>query len=341
MKIALIGEDFEKDAGQGVYKYGGYLLEGIIKNKHKIQKIKLKKSKNPVITVFESFLGSVFKILGKKADIYHFITPDMISACILKRPSIATVYDLIPFILKNERKKSYNVYFKIVTKFLKRANHFIVISKSTKKDLMKYLKVPEEKISLIYLGVDHKIFYPIKKKKNKKFVIGYLGGLGKRKNIEYMLHVAKKIGNKNDIIFKIAGKGPDLNRLIKIKNRLKLKNTEFVGFIPENKLNEFYNSLDLFIFPSYYEGFGLPILEAMACGIPVIASNKGSLPEIMGGAGILINPHEPKEAIVKIKKIVKNGKLQEKLGMRGIKRAKNFDWDKTTKETLKLYEKFI
>ncbi len=339
MKITLIGQNFNENSGQGVYEYSNYLYENLKKLNDNIKKVETGFSKNPIITLWKNIFVSFYKTLKTKSDIYHFMMPEVSFACLFKRPSVVTIHDLIPLIIKNERKKSFNLYFKLMMKITLRANHLIAVSNSTKKDLIRFFNVPENKISVIYEGVDHKKFYPIKnKRKNKKFVVGYVGGLGKRKNVEYILNIAKEFKNNKNVLFKIVGKGPDLNRLVKLKREMNLDNVEFVGFIPEDKLNKFYNSLDLFIFPSYYEGFGLPVLEAMVCGIPVMVSNVSSLLEIVNDAEILINPKKSEEAVEKIKEIIKNKKLQRKLTQKSIKRAKDFNWDKTAKETVKIYE---
>jgi len=338
MKIALIGQSFDKNSGQGIYKFSSYLYENLKKINKNTNKIEIGISKSSSRTIFNNIFMSFFKTIKTKYDVYHFMMPEIALPCIFKKPSVVTVHDLIPLIIKSERKSSFNFYFKFMMKMAKRASHFIANSKSTKNDLIGLLKIPERKISVTYLGVDHKKFFPLKKKKHKKFIIGYVGGLGKRKNVEMLLKVAKKLENEN-VLIKIAGKGPQLNKLTRIKNQLNLKNVEFVGFIPENELNEFYNSLDLFIFPSLYEGFGLPVLEAMACGVPIIASNTSSLPEIVGGAGILVDPNGTDEIAEAVERVMKDSSLREKMAKRGLERAKTFSWEKTAKETLKVYER--
>ncbi len=336
MKIALIGNGFEKNIGQGIEKYCGYLAEGIATEENKLEKIKLSLYKNPFATLFESFGGNFFKTIGKKADIYHFTVPEMAFPCIFKRPSVVTVYDVIPFVLTNERKKSYNFYFKIAMEFVKKADRLIAISKSTKRDLIKYLKIPGEKISLIY--VDHKIFFPTKKKKNKKFTVGFLGGLVKRKNTKILLDVADILRDQN-IFFKIGGKGAGLEELKKMKENKKLKNVEFLGFIPDKNLNNFYNSLDLFIAPTTYDGFCMPGLEAMACGCPILVSNTGALPEVAGNAGITVNPNNSIEITRAILNVKNNPYLKKKMSENGIRHAQKFSWEKCVKKTLKVYKK--
>lgn len=338
MQIALISQSFRKDSGQGIEKYCGYLLEKIPRKQNIVNKIKLRESKNPLVILFESFLGSVAKILGEKANVYHFTTTEMAFACVLKRPSVVTVYDLIPYILKNERKRSYNLYFKIVMNFVKRANHLIVISESTKEDLIKYLKVPENKISLVYMGVDHNLYYPIKHKKNKNFTVGFLGGLVKRKNARILLEVAEILKGEN-IVFKIGGKGQGFVELKKQKEKRNLKNVEFLGFIPDDELNQFYNSLDLFIVPAIYDGFSMPGLEAMACGCPIIVSNTSALPEVAGNAGITVNPFDSNDIASKILNIKNSPKLVSDMKRKSLQHSKKFTWEKCAAKTFDVYKK--
>lgn len=339
--VFLIGGNFKKDAGQGIEKYCTYLSEFLQKKYVDIDCIELGSQKNSLKILFNGLFIIFLKTFFKKSHIYHFTTPEAVWPCILKRPSIVTIYDLIPYILKKERKNAYNFYFKVMMNFAKRADHIIVISESTKKDVIKLLKVHPNKISRIYLGVDHNQFYPVKnKKRNKTFVAGFLGGLAKRKNAKILLEVAEILKNEK-IKFKIGGKGSGFKELEEIRNRKGLSNVEFLGFIPDNQLNKFYNSLDLFIAPTTYDGFCMPGLEAMASGCPIIVSHRGALPEVSGNAGILINPHNAMEIAKNILKIKKNRKLQIEMSKKGVQHAKKFTWDKCANETIKVYKKVM
>lgn len=339
MKIALIGQSFDKNSGQGVHEYSNYLYENFKKtNKNeKIEKIETGTSKNPFITLWKNLFVSFYKTLRTKADIYHFMMPEICLACIFKRPSVVTVHDIIPLLI-NERKRIFNIYFKFMIKIALRANHIIAVSESTKRDLIKRLRIPEEKISIIHEGVNHKKFYPKRIKNRKKFVMGYLGGFGKRKNLGFILKLAKEFEKDRKVFFKLAGKGPEKERLENMVKNLGLNNVEFVGFVPDEELNNFYNSLDLFLFPSLYEGFGLPVLEAMACGIPVMVSNIGSLPEIVGDVGMIISINNLIKTKEDIEKIIKNKKIRQEMKNKGIKRTKEFSWDKTINEIIKVYK---
>lgn len=310
MKINLIGKNFDKNSGQGIYKYSGELLS------------ELKKTRNIILTNLDG-------------EINHVQQPELIWKVLFKKKIITTIHDIIP-IVYGERKFLFRVffYFSVFLALIK-SKKVIVDSISTKKDLIKYFSFAKDKITPIYLGTDDKKFYPLKKRNNKKFTIGYIGGLGKRKNVEIILRIAKET-EKENILFKIAGKGPELKKLLELKKKLNLKNIEFVGFVPENKINAFYNSLNLFIFPSFYEGFGLPVLEAMACGIPVITSNRSSLPEVVGNAGILINPNSIIQIKNAIEKVINNKKLQKEMARKSLIQTSKFSWEKTVSEYLKV-----
>lgn len=310
MKINLIGQSFDKNSGQGIYEYSGELLNELKKTEYSIS-------------------------INLNGDVNHVQQPELIWRALFKKNVITTIHDIIP-IVYGERKFLFRVFFylSILVTCLK-SKKIIVDSASTKKDLIRYFPSIKNKIRVIYLGVDFKKFYPIGKKLNKKFIIGYIGGLGKRKNVEFLLHVAKKL-EKENILFKIAGKGPCLKKLLELKKKLNLKNVEFSGFIPDENLNEFYNGLDIFIFPSFYEGFGLPVLEAMACGVPVITSNKSSLPEIVGKAAILINPNNMLKIKQAIETVIHDKKLQKEMKRKSLAQASRFSWGKTATEYLKI-----
>ena len=174
--ISIIGNSFEKDIGQGIDKCCGYLYDGLKDTDISIKKIRVPISNNPIYTFFMSTFGVFFKLIFNNSNLYHFTLPTMALPCLFKRPSIVTIYDLIPFVLKNERKKSYNLYFKFMLWFVKKADHIIVISKSTLSEVITYLNVSPENITLIYPGVDHTFFFPknnLKKTKVFSEVVSY------------------------------------------------------------------------------------------------------------------------------------------------------------------------
>jgi glycosyltransferase involved in cell wall biosynthesis len=250
-------------------------------------------------------------------------------------------------------------YLRWSTKFaLKHAEKIIVPSEFTKKELIDLyslgfsLKELENKIKVIYHGYDEKTYRIIKdlrfKNKDSKFksqeFILYIGRLEKKKNVLGLIKAFKifktynlqpttyKLKSYNLILIGQPGFGYE-----EIKKELKdQKDIIELGWVEQKDLPYFLNKAFLFIIPSFYEGFGLPVIEAMACGTPVIASQAGSLPEITGGAALLFNPNKPEELAEAMKKVLEDENLRKKLQAKGFEQAKKFSWSKCAKETLSM-----
>jgi len=333
MKIALICRSFNKNSGQGIYKMAGYLYENLKRfSDLDVQKIE-SKSKNPY---YFDLVECPKKVLNTNFDIYHFLMPEncllILFSKKMREKSIVTIHDAIIYKIK-ERKWLSGKYIKLMYNIAKKARIIITPSAQSKNDIIKFLKVPQNKIQVIPWGIDLKVFRPIKKKKRReKLVVGYLGGLGKRKNVEWLLHLAKIL--ENDMHVKIAGTGPRLSFLTKLKDMLKLTNVEFVGFISEEKLPDFYNSLDVFVFPSFYEGFGVPLLEPMACEVPYIIGTNAGIGEILPIFKIR-NFEELKNLLRKIK----NGKIRPLKNQREWIIKNKLTWGEHVKKLVDIYDK--
>lgn len=190
----------------------------------------------------------------------------------------------------------------------KECDLIIAVSQNTKKDIIEILKIPEEKIKVIYEAANP-IFRPVIKK-TKPYVLG-MGAPNSRKNIEKL---------------KAAVRGLNLESIeLKIVNNVSMEN-----------LVELYSNALCFVYPSLYEGFGIPILEAFNCGCPVITSNISSMPEVGGDAAVYADPLNINDLADKIKFVLKTDR--EKFAKKGFAQAKKFSWEKTAKETIKAYE---
>jgi glycosyltransferase involved in cell wall biosynthesis len=277
--------------------------------------------------------------IGKlDSDIYHadYVTTGAPLIWKKKSPVVVTIHDVIPFTYKKlgmmDRIRVW--WYMRCFKAIEKADAVIVMSNFVKQEALKYTNILEEKIHVTYNGIDFDKFYPRKLKTHKNIRIGYLGGLDGRKNVELLVDCFEELEKTHkDIELHIGGTGKNLERF----RKRKIKNAFFHGFIPDERVNEFYNSLDIFVFPSLQEGFGFMPLEAMACGIPVIACNRSSMPEVVGDAGILVEPNK-KDMIEEITKLIKDENLRKKLGRKGLKRAKQFTWENCARNTLKIYE---
>jgi len=227
--------------------------------------------------------------------------------------------------------------------FLKKADHVIAISKFTKNELLKYSIVDEDKISVIYYAVDD-IFKPNKKIRIQSDckIILYVGSNEPRKNLHTLLRAFSKLQrtNSNSILILVVDLS-STNIIQQSVNHLHLsKNVMILSDLTKKSLQYLYNQADLFVFPSHYEGFGLPLLEAMTCGLPVIAYRCSSMPEVCGDAAIMLNPASIfNHSILSecMTKVLTDPRLSARMSRRSLKQAKNFSKGKYKRETLSVY----
>jgi len=280
------------------------------------------------------------QLLGKKADVYHsdYVTSGYALVKSRRRPCVVSVHDVLHFSYNEKSKTRTNNlqkrFFLHWFKTIKKADALILMSKSAKEEALEYTDVPEEKLHVVYNGVDHNKFFPLKRTAHKKFRIGYLGGLDGRKNVVLLVEAFKKlVKQRDDVELHIGGSGTNLQRF----KDMKIKNTKFYGWVPDNEINKFYNSLDLYVFPSLKEGFGNMIVESMAAGTPVLGSNNSSLPEVIGDAGMVAEP-DVESMVEAMNKIVDSKSLRQNMIKKGLVRAKTFSWKNSAKSTFKVYE---
>lgn len=287
---------------------------------------------------------------AKKYEIQLFHEPHYTLPYFLKCKKVVSVHDLIhlKFPQYLPGKKAY-IYAKFMLgQTLKKADKILTGSKNTKNDIMEIFKTNQEKIEVIYYGVDE-MFKPIKDQnllenfRNKyklptKYIL-YSGSMRKHKNLENALKAYSRLKDKSyDLV--LAGVGLQNQKVLEPMLK-ELKITERVKIIPFLDYIELvllYNSASVLFFPTLYEGFGLPVLEAMACGIPVVSSNNSSIAEVSGDAAVLVNPANLKEMAESLEKILDETPLRQKMISRGLERAKMFSWKKTAEQTLKIYQ---
>jgi len=264
---------------------------------------------------------------------------------------VGTIFDLTTIIYPEfHKRKVIEHQEKAFHYFKENASLIIAISENTKMDIMKYLHIPEEKIRTIYCGVGDE-FRKIEdvrvlKSRLKGIGIGYpyilyLGTLEPRKNVERLIEafIQLKKGKRIDEKLVISGiQGWGYQSIFdKVASSGIEKEVIFTGFGPNEFLPFLYNGASAFVYPSFYEGFGLPVLEAMACGVPVVTSNVSSLPEVAGNATILINPYSVDELADGIWRILSDEELRNQCIKKGIERAKSFTWERCAKNTLDVF----
>jgi len=266
---------------------------------------------------------------------------------------IITVHDLIQLLSPKEVPLgSYLIRRIFLPHTLKQADCIITDANSTKRDIIELFNIPDTKIEVIPLAADEK-FYPrddehIRTIRSRYGLVNpfilYVGSMEPRKNIPSLIRAflsIKQKGYPHDLVIagKKSGKYKSIYNLIDSLNLS--REVKLLGYVPDDDLPGLYSAAEVFVYPSFYEGFGLPPLEAMSCGCPVIAANTSSLPEVVGDAGILVNPRSVSEISNAISNVLEDRVLREKLKNRGLIRAQTFCWEKCITSTNRLYRDIL
>jgi glycosyltransferase involved in cell wall biosynthesis len=263
-------------------------------------------------------------------------------------PQIITVLDLLPFHYPSLLPRWVPYYEYILPTLIKGSTAVVCISEFTRQEVLeRYPKIPEEKLKVIHCGVDLNQFYPrspgiISKSYDIKEYLLCVGEVRPYKNLENVFRALELCpdGPQLAISGKIFGehktKLDNLARSLNIENRI-----VWLGYVPDDLLPNLYSEATAFIFPSLYEGFGLPIIEALACGCPVISSNRASLPEIGGEAALFFDPLEISDMAESIKKVCEDTEYRHTLARRGPEHANNFNWETSVKKHMDLFEAIL
>jgi glycosyltransferase involved in cell wall biosynthesis len=279
---------------------------------------------------------------------------------------IVTIHDLVITRFPNQRATTLNpllykikfwAYRLVIWLAVKRAKKIITVSEFSKKEIIDYFKLPSEKIVVTYEGVD-KIANrksQIAKNSAQQILINinkyqsisspyllYVGAAYPHKNLENLLKAFKILTTSYNLkSYKLVLVGEQDYFYKKLKQEVKKlglqKKVSFTGYLDDQTLNQVYQNALCYVFPSYYEGFGLPGLEAMAQGVPVIASQAGSLPEILGQAALYFDPHDVEDMARVINKVINDEALRKDMIKKGFEQIKKFNWEKCAKETLEIY----
>lgn len=268
---------------------------------------------------------------------------------------VTTIHDITHVVFPQYLPNKLALYYAklMISAAIRKSKHILTVSQNTKNDLVRYFSADPEKITVTYNGVNSK--YHIKEKSSYEYlyekysisrnknIILYVGNKKPHKNLERLLYAFAESKCRKDSLLIFTGKGFDSYTVLeKTAKELNLEDQIIhTGLVPESELVDLYNLADLFVFPSLYEGFGIPPLEAMACCTPVLCSSASSLPEVVGDAAYIVDPYDVKSITEGIDLLLENERLRSGLIIKGLQRVRFFTWEECAKKTKEVYEKVV
>jgi glycosyltransferase involved in cell wall biosynthesis len=302
-------------------------------------------------------VGIVRAGMREKVDLLH--CPYWTNPVWSPWPTVVTVHDVIQFVLPEYKwRKISRLYFALVSAGARRADAVITVSECSKHDIVKLLGLAPDRIHVIGNAVDASL-YPVRDAwllagVRERYGIGprfimYFGGFDLRKNVPRIIEAYKRLPEtiRREYQLVLAGRYQHLGHPLypdprETVRRLGLDGSVvFTGQIREQDKAPLYSAATVFAFPSLYEGFGMPVLEAMACGTPVVTSNVSALPEVAGDASLLVDPYEPRAIADGLEELLESQARREELSRRGLERARRFTWRQVAEQTVRVYRQTL
>jgi glycosyltransferase involved in cell wall biosynthesis len=307
-------------------------------------------TRNPAVRILWEQLWQPVELRRERIDLLHSMA--FVQPLVLGCAGVVTIYDLSFFLFPQRLPSWRRAYLRWGTaSSARRATRVIAISSSTKHDIVRLLGVSESKVDVVACGVDDD-FRPIESKEQLESLrrkrhlppemLLFVGTLEPRKNLTTLLRSYALLRQRFDPPPLVVGgpKGWHHEEVFALAEELGLQeHVRFPGYIPRDELPHWYNAALLFVYPSLYEGFGLPPLEAMACGTPVVASNTSALPEVVGDAGLLVEPTDAEGMADAMYRVLADSELKDTLRAKGLERARAFSWQRAARETARTYDR--
>ena len=345
----LLGELLKMDCG---YEFVVYTSSGLFRRAHSRcphSILPISPNTSPALK-FRGHLqrfaweSAVLPLRAKKsgASLVYSTVPEGMLYPLMKQ--IITVHDILPARYPDIYTRMKYHFYWMLPVLLRNSSAIICPSESTKKDVLEYYGIKDKPVYVIYEGINGQRFYPREKGKIQKCYgfkdyLLYVGDMRPYKNLERALAAFATLDLKG-VRFVICGKkDPRFYPGIE-KKALELSlgdRVVFPGYVPEDDLPHLYSEALAFVFPSLHEGFGLPPLEAMACGCPVIASRAASVPEVCGEAACYADPHSVEDIAQGMHRVIADGGFRQNLIQKGLARARLFTWEKSAREHLKVF----
>jgi glycosyltransferase involved in cell wall biosynthesis len=282
-------------------------------------------------------------------DLLHGLA--LVGPLLITRPFVLTIHDLSFLHYPQSFRGAKRLYLKLFTRLsVQRAQRVIAASESTRSDLMQQYGIPADRVDRVYYGLDQQ-FHPLPPGEVAAFRVQnglpdrfmlFVGTLEPRKNVARLVEAYARLPQDRPPLYIVGGKGWLCDDIFARVEALHLGDEfRFAGYVPGQELPWWYNAAELFVYPSLYEGFGLPPLEAMACGTPVVTSGVSSLPEVVGPAGVTVDPTDIDALAGAISQILADGELRQRMRTDGLAQAGKFSWQEAARQTVSSYRRAL
>jgi glycosyltransferase involved in cell wall biosynthesis len=277
----------------------------------------------------------------------HYVLPPLVMC-----PSVVTIHDCIHLMFPQylPGRLAHTYARTSIALASRRATRVLTVSESSKRDILRFVDIPADKIHVIYNAYDERFgVEPLEEdvarvreryQLHDQFVL-YAGNVKPHKNLERLIQAFHLVRQRGLDSLKLVLIGDDISRYAALRRAVHSyqlhKYVRFLGYLPEETLAVMYRLASAFVFPSLYEGFGLPPLEAMASGTPVVTSNVSSLLEVAGDAAVLVDPYDPKAIADGIERVLCDGSLRQELRLKGLARARQFSWEESVRRVREIY----
>ncbi|GAA0193309.1 glycosyltransferase family 4 protein [Halobaculum roseum] len=301
----------------------------------------------PAPDAIGKFVKHPLQLTRADADIYHAADPREVLPLRMarRRPLVTTLHDLIVYEFSNAFKRRWTALSRFYLQFLDSSDRIIAVSESTKRDAVDRLGISPEKIDVVYHGIDDR-FQPLSSERQtlelEDDAVLMVGRPQPRKNHSGVAAALERLDDRGieSHLYIVGADSADVEQL---RNSVKYDGNRIhpTGYVDDHRLVEYYNAADVVAVPSYYEGFGFPVLEAMACETPVVTSDRSCLPEIAGDAALFVEPDDPGAIADGIEAVLRDRVVSSELQQAGLERAKSFTWERTAEQTRLSYQRAI
>jgi glycosyltransferase involved in cell wall biosynthesis len=291
------------------------------------------------------------RLTSERVDVYH--SPHYVLPPLVRCKSVVTIHDCIhlmfPQYLPNRFAYAYAKTF--MWWAAHRSARVLTVSEASKRDILHYFNIPDEKVTVIHNGLDERYrvpppdaeIYRVRERfqLDEKFVL-YAGNVKPHKNVERLIEAFHILHTSGFAHLKLLIIGNDISKYATLRRAIHThdlhKYVRFLGFVPDETLAALYRLAAVFVFPSLYEGFGFPPLEAMAAGTPVVASNISSLPEVLGDAAMLVDPYDANALADSIRRVLVDDELRRELSVKGLKKVQEYSWEEAARRVRRIYD---